>query len=366
MKVLCITNRSDRPEAELFVGLYESGVELTVCANPLGRYYAVLEKAGVRTIPMIVDSRFSPESIRSISRLLHTEHYDVVYCFNNKAISNTVFSLGRVNTRLITYRGVIGHLHSWSPASLTTHFHPRVRKIVCVCNAVRDYVNSRIAARGRAVTIYKGHRLEWYSDVGPVDLSSLGIDGDNFVVGFCGRNHPRKGFIDLAQSSYFLPRDLPIRFLFMGNMNENKRLVDVISKSPYRDRMHLLGYRDDALSVMASCDLLVFPSTEREGLAKVVLEAMSLGIPSIVTNVGCLPEIVEDGVSGLVVPPKDPEAIADAILRLFNDEPMRHKMGEMSQVRIKHRFNIEETIKKHLVLLEEVVNGHQRSEWWKH
>jgi len=359
--LLCITDRSDLPETELFIGLAKSGVDITVCCNPTGRHYNRLKAAGVKTIELIIKNRFSIRAVRAISAILDQNRYDIVYCFNNKAATNALFATRNRNISVITYRGIIGNLSLVSPTSLTSHLHPRVKKIVCVCNAVRDYVNDLSFAglrrhEKKAVTIYKGHDLSWY-DEKPADLTQFGIPEKSFVVGFAGRNRMRKGFIDLVDAAGFLPAGLPIYFLLLGRLEENKKLCSRIAKSPYSENIILTGFRTDAPSIIAACDVFAAPSTKREGLAKTVIEAMAHGIPPVVTNIGGLPELVEHGVSGYVIPPKNPKAIAEAIFSLYSDPRERARLGAAARDRIRTRFNVENTVAEHRSLFESLLHS---------
>lgn len=363
--LLCITDRSDLPETELFIGLARSGVDITICCNPAGRHYHRLETARVNTIELVIKSRFSIPAIRAISAIFDQRHYDIVYCFNNKAVTNALFATRNRDVTVITYRGVIGNLSLVSPTSLTTHLHPRVKKVVCVCNAVRDYVNGLSFAgfqrrEKKALTIYKGHDLSWYVEK-PADLSAFGIPEKSFVVGFSGRNRVRKGFFDLVDAAGLLLADAPIRFLLLGRLTENKKLVARIAASPCAGKIILTGFRTDAPSIIAACDVFVAPSTEREGLAKTVLEAMAYGICPVVTNVGGLPEMVEHGISGYVIPPKNPAAIADAIFSLYLNPEEKARLGKGARERIRTHFNVARTVDEHRSLFEKLAASAQRS-----
>jgi glycosyltransferase involved in cell wall biosynthesis len=106
---------------------------------------------------------------------------------------------------------------------------------------------------------------------------------------------------------------------------------------------------------MAACDVFVLPSLRREGLPRAVIEAMAYRTPPIVTNCGGSPELVEDGVSGLVVPPGDDGAIANAVRKLAADPAVREDMGKAARERIRLHFNIENTIRKTLKLYQAVL-----------
>jgi glycosyltransferase involved in cell wall biosynthesis len=358
-KALCITDRSDRPETELFIGLKKAGVEISVIGNPTGKHYHRLKEAGVDSYDLILKNRFDIQGIRFIRGILAQKHFDILYCFNNPAASNALIASRGMTLKIITYRGTIGNVSFLSPASWTTHLHPRVDRIVCVSNAVRDFL-VRMHCCGlrlqpeNVVTIYKGHAISWYL-THPADLNEFNIPGDAFTVCFAGRNRPHKGIDDLLNSAKWLPKDAPIHFILMGKLETDKRLCSLVEKSPFPDRIHLTGYRNDVPAVAAACDTFIMPSTKREGLSRAVIEAMSLATPPVVTNVGGLPELVVHQVSGLVVPPKDPAAIASAIMELYEHPDKKKKMGDQAKLRIQNQFNITTTIAKTQQLFEQLM-----------
>jgi glycosyltransferase involved in cell wall biosynthesis len=358
-KALCITDRSDRPETELFIGLKKAGVEISVIGNPTGKHYHRLKEAGVDSYDLILKNRFDIQGIRFIRGVLAQKHFDILYCFNNPAASNALIASRGMTLKIITYRGTIGNVSFLSPASWTTHLHPRVNRIVCVSNAVRDFLihiqlwKLRLKPEN-VVTIYKGHDIAWYQ-THPANLDEFHIPGNAFIVGFAGRNRPHKGIDDLLNAAEWLPKDVPIHFILMGKLETDKRLCRLAEISPFNDRIHFTGYRSDVPAVAAACDTFIMPSTKREGLSRAVIEAMSLATPPIVTNVGGLPELVTHQENGLVVPPNDPAAIASAIMELYEHPDKKKKMGEQAKLRIQNQFNIATTIAKTRQLFEQVI-----------
>lgn len=361
-KVLCFTDCSDLPETELFIRLKRAGVDIEVACNPAGRYFDRLRDSGVVTHEMIQKSRFSFKSIQQIRTLLGKRHYDILYCFNNKAASNVLLATrGHREYKIITYRGTVGNVSFLSPASWTTHLNPRVNRIVCVSEAVRQhlikmrFLGLKILAE-KPVTIYKGHDPAWYQS-DPADIAGeFNIPADAFVVGFAGRNRPHKGIGYLIESTYHLPPDANIHFLLLGRLTEDKALRKKISQSPYHDRIHLAGFREDAPSVFAACHAFVMPSTKREGLSRAVIEAMVQSTPPIVTNVGGLPELVIHNQSGTVIPPEDAGAIARAVLKLYTDPGEKKRLGANARQQIKEHFHIDQTVAQTRSLFENLMN----------
>lgn len=358
-RVLCFTDRSDLPETELFIRLYKAGADIEVACNPTGRYYDKLQRSGIPVHELTIPSRFSPRSMHAIRDLLGRRHYDILYCFNNKAASNVLLATGGKRYKIITYRGTIGNISFLSPASWTTHLHPRVDRIVCVSGAVGNHLATMrffgLSIPGdRPVVIYKGHDIEWYQSP-PANLSAeFNLPPDAFVVSFAGRNRPHKGISYLIDAARYLPVESSIHFLLLGRLEADKKLKRQIDSSPYSDRIHRVGFRENAPAVFAASDVFIMPSTKREGLSRAVIEAMACGTVPIVTDVGGLPELVEDHASGFVVPPKDAGAIAQAITKLYNNKKMAEKMGENARNRIRTRFHIDRTVKETMDVFEDL------------
>lgn len=359
-RVLCVTDKSDLPETELFIGLKANGVDIEVMCNPGGKYFGRLAQAGVPTVGLVLKNRLDIGGIRRIREQLGIKRYDILYCFNNPAAATALMASCGTPCKVITYRGVAGNVGFLSPGSWMTHLHPRVRRIVCVSDSVKSYFLSlhflgfRVHPK-KPVTIYKGHDLVWYRNP-PVDLTQFGIPGNAFAIGFAGRNRPNRGLNYIVDSARWLPKDAPIHFLFLGKLTDDMKLRRRIDQSPYRDRMHLAGFRNDAPAIAGACDTFIMPSVFKEGLSRAVIEAMAYGTPPIVTNIGGNPELVIHNDSGLVIPPKDPAAIAAAILELYSDPAKKKRLGENAKVRIETRFNIRETIFNTRRLFEEILN----------
>lgn len=358
-RLLCITDQSDLPETELFIGLKGAGVDITVMSNPAGKNYERLKKSQVPVRALALKSRLDPAGIKTISAQLKQNDFDIMYCFNNRAASNAILASRKRPIHIVTYRGTVGNVSFLSPASWTTHLHPRVGLIVCVSHAVRKYlVNLRLLGMrippSKVVTIYKGHDPAWYTHP-PADLSEFGIPRDAFVVGFAGRNRPHKGIDILVDSARWLPETASVHFLLMGDLKKDAQLCRKIAQSPFKKKIHLTGYRRDVPALVAACGTFIMPSTKREGLSRAVIEAMACKTPPIVSEAGGLPELVVNGESGLVVPVKDPQAIAKAISTLCHHPKKREEMGAAALERIQTRFNVATTVRETKTALERLI-----------
>lgn len=359
MRLLAITSHKDtlnsiRPEAELFIGLQRSGVEVTVMTEGDSVYVEQMQAAGIEIIDYSPKSKLSLDAVRKIRRTLEAGDYDVVYAFNNKAIANAAIAAIGIDVGFTTYRGQTGNINRWDPTCYLTHLNPRVDLIICVADAVRDSVRAEHPHPERVVTVYKGHDLSWYM-ASPGDLSAAGVPSDAFVVGCVANNRPRKGVAVLVDSAQFLPEDAPIHFTLIGSNMDDSKLTRQIAESPWRNKIHVLGFREDVPALLAACDTTVLPSIKREGLPKTVIESMVYSVPPIVTDTGGSPELVLDGESGFVVPTGDARAIAEAIIRLWRDPGLCKRMGENARERIATRFRVEDSVSRTRALFEQLM-----------
>ncbi len=358
IKSLAVTEGADRPTVESFIGMHRRGIDITVVCPSEHPNWQRLVDAGVPVIDIPLKKNFDKPGQQRLRDEVMNGQYDILHTFNSRAVTNGIAACRDLPVKIICYRGIVGNVSFLDPMSWKRYLNPRIDRIVCVCDAIRRYFLEMKPAflrmpKDRPVTIHKGHSLEWYRD-DPVDLAEFGIPEDAFVVACTASYRPRKGVEYLVAAMGLLPADVPAHLLLVGNMDA-KKLTRQIETSPAASRIHRAGFRTDAPAVGAACDAFCLPSTKREGLPRSVIEAMAYGVPPIVTDSGGSPELIERDVSGIVVPIKDPAAIAQAIERLYRDPDGRRAMGEAAKRRIDTDFRNEDTVTKTIALYRELV-----------
>lgn len=360
LKILFITNydkpgiHNIRPEAEMIIGLKRRGVDVEVMTRRRCYWGERLAEAGIPVHDFVPRRKFSLEAVRNIRRVLREGHHDVVHLFNNPAIVNGIVASLGLPVKVVTYRGQTGNISRWDPICYLTHLSPRVSRIVCVAEAVRQSLLGVVYDPAKLVTIYKGHDLAWYGDTVRANLRDLGVPEGAFAVCCVANSRPRKGADVLIAAAGLLPPGLPVHFLLIGQDMDQEPMRSLAAASPYRDNIHLIGFRENVLGVVAACDVAVLPAVKREGLPKTVIEAMVHRVTPIVTTTGGNAELVEHGVSGLVVPPGDAPALAGAIERLYRNPDETRRMGEAARLRIGLHFRLEDSVTAHLRLYEEL------------
>jgi len=363
IRTLCLTQGGDLPTCATFVGLRRRGVEIDVVCPSSHPNYQYLVDGGVNVIDMNITRNYSRSQVKQLRQMLADGDYDILHAFNSRALTNGLFAARGSNVKIIAYRGIVGNVSFLDPVSWFRFLNPRIDRVVCVCDAIREFFLEMKPAflRGhdsKYVRIYKGHSLDWYQDA-PANLSQFGIPEDAFVVGVVANLRPRKGIDDLIEATRYFPAASNIHILLIGRM-ESPELRKQIAASAYAERIHFAGFRTDAPAVIAACDVKCLPSKKREGLPRSVIEAMSYGVAPVVTDSGGSPELIIDGVSGLVVESKNPQSIAAGIVRLYEDRALCEGMGKAARQRIATSFRVEDTIDNTLKLYKELVAGFSR------
>ncbi|MCC5794991.1 MAG: glycosyltransferase family 4 protein [Chromatiales bacterium] len=352
----CISSHRDsetavRPEAELFIGLARAGVSMTVMTQADSVYAGRMAQAGIRIIDFAPQKKLSLAAVRFIRRHLKHERCDILHLFNNRAIANGLLAATGLPVRVVTYRGQTGNVNRLNPLARLTHLSPRIDRIVCVAEAVRRDLVANGVPPDRAVTIYKGHDLAWY-EAPPADLAEFGIAEGACVIGLVANARPRKGIPVLLEAARQLPAEAPCEILLVGSGME--RYAGLTADLPAQVRVHMPGFRRDADRLIAACQVAVLPALRREGLPKSVIEAMVHGIVPVVSDTGGNVELVENEVSGLVVPSGDAAALAAALARLIADPALRARLGAAARTRIATQFSLAQTVARTLAVYREL------------
>ena len=169
------------------------------------------------------------------------------------------------------------------------------------------------------------------------------------------RLHPEKGHIYLFEALSDIRRRIkkPVRLLVAGTGPFEADYRKQVQANGCEDIVSFLGFRKDSADLMAAADLVILPSVaEAFGLA--IVEALYIGTPVVATHVGGIPEIVDDGLDGILVPPSDSRALGDALIGLLNDEERRGKMAGAGREKVAARFRFDNMVRSYEQVYEDV------------
>ena len=223
---------------------------------------------------------------------------------------------------------------------------------------VSKYVAGRIVsfgiAAGRVRTIYNGVDLERFSPAQTKESyrEKLGICDERVKVAtYIGQLIPEKGLDTLLEAAMTIcGRREDFLFLIAGDGILKERIIRSIRERGLDSKIRYLGQRSDAEDIYRASDVCICPSVWNEAFGLVLAEAMACGVPCIASRVGGIPEVVEAGKSGYLVPPGDPAALANAIEALLDDDQVRISFSRRARQRAIEKFDLQDMVKHYIDL----------------
>jgi len=228
--------------------------------------------------------------------------------------------------------------------------HRRMQAIIAVSFSIlRELHDEERVPRDRLAVIHNGLDLAEFEDL-PVQRTraELPVDG-TFVMVVVANLIPYKGHSDLLKAIAIAKPDLPVdwRLLVVGRDDgTGEELRSLADRLGIEDKVHFLGQRNDVLPILCCSHVGLVPS-HQEGLSIAILEGMAAGLPMIVTDVGGSSEMVIDGESGLIVPPKNPQRLAEAIIKLAKEPDLRRRLGQSGRRLAQQKFSLELCVERH-------------------
>jgi glycosyltransferase involved in cell wall biosynthesis len=250
------------------------------------------------------------------------------------------------------------HKHHPLIGRLERRFHRAMDALVGNSQAVVNDLIAEGVPRDKVHLIYNGVTAALDLPDRDVARKAIGLEQNVLVGAVIANLIPYKGHRDLVEGLAAVSQSLPLgwRMLCVGRDEGIQRNLERLAEAHgIKENIQFLGERTDTTAFLAAADFCVLSSLE-EGFSNVILEAMAAGLPIVVTSVGGNPEAVTDQEAGLVVPPRDPKALGNAILRLAQDPDLRERLGAAAKRRVKHKFSLENCVESHNRLYEELMS----------
>ena len=349
------------------------------CLDRWGHFLEEIEQHRIPVSEYRINSLYKPGTVRQQLRFaadIRRYRIQIVHSYNFYANTFTLptAKLAGVPVIIASIRDTGVYL---SPAQ------KRVQRIVCRfadcilvnAEAIRRWLIEEGYQSAKIAVIRNGIDLSRFArkQDGTRLRLELGLPRRAPVVVMLSRLNPQKG-IDyfLEAAAYVRERCPKAHFLVVGDrfiLQDGVRQRDVAYQQELERRaarlglgrcMVFTGFRADVPELLAEAAVSVLPSLS-EGLSNTLLESMAAGVPVVATTVGGNTELIEDGVNGLLVPPRDPAALAEAICAILNDRDLARRLGQEARQRVVERFSLErmvsETQDLYVQLLERKTNG---------
>lgn len=300
----------------------------------------------IRFLPMGAPQRvwMSPRSVMRMRSLLRSIPHDVIHVHRDRALLYVLAATaGMEPPALISQRGTTRRFRHVVIA--VAHRSPCVHRIVAVAQAVKDSLVEQNVDAAKVEVVYGSFDVERF-DPARVDRArarrELGIADDQFVLLALGELNPRKDPATYIEAfARVMSTHANVVALHAGDAKSERRAeYERLGAERCGERLRFLGWRADVPELLAAADVVVNASVGDEGLTGTVREALAMGKAVVCTKTDGNPELVEDGVTGILVPRRKPDVMARAIETLLADSALRSRLGAAGRERVLERMTL--------------------------
>jgi glycosyltransferase involved in cell wall biosynthesis len=330
-------------------GLRAFGQRAAIVAHPGGELRKRAAE-GLELIPIAPRTEIDLTAAWRFSRLIKRLAPDIIHAHDPHGVAMTslALSMGSASSTrlpaLVASRRVDFHLKG------NAFSRWKYRQVDCFI-AASETIRQMLVADGvpaeRTVTVHEGIDVDHVTAAPAVNVhEAFWLPHGAPVVGNVAALVPHKGQRYLIEAAHLVVQQVPdARFIILGEGELREHLEHLVREHHLEKHVLLPGFRTDVLGCIKGFDLFVMSSVT-EGLGTSLLDAMACARPIVATRAGGIPEIVDDEVNGLLVPPRDHTAIAQAIVRALKDEQLRRTMGAAGFARVQARFTVERMVEE--------------------
>lgn len=337
------------------MGLRALGHRTLVVAHPSGELRQ-RAKEGLDVIALAPRTEMDLSAAWRLSRLIKQVKPDIIHAHDPHGVAMAAMALSMstqpakpplVASRRVDFRMQGNSLSRWK--------YRQVDCFICASDAIRQILLADGVPPLRAVTVHEGIDLSRVDAAPPANLhAELWLPHHAPLIGNVAALVPHKGQRHLIESAALVVRQVPdARFVVAGEGELRPVLERAIRDHHLEKHVLLLGFRPDVLSLHKAFDIFAMSSIT-EGLGTSLLDAMASGKPVVATAAGGIPEVVVDGETGFLVPPRDHEAMANSLVTLLKDEQLRQRMGRAGLVRARRKFSADRMVQQTLRVYERV------------
>lgn len=339
----------------LLAGLEREGVN-NLLACPRGSAIAEAARSLKRTTlwPLPMGGELDLTLLPRLRRLIHCQRPDLIHLHSRRGADLWGALAGRQAGLpvLLSRRVDNPEPRWWVGIKYRLYDH-----VITISEAIRQVLIREGVAAERISCVPSAVDSERYSS--PCDHTwfreHFAIPADHAVIAMVAQFIPRKGHALLLDAlPQILERHPRITLLLFGRGALREEIEQRVEMMGLRERVQLPGFRDDLDRILPCLDLVVHPAA-MEGLGVALLQAAAAGRPIIACRAGGIPEIVEEGVNGLLVPPGEPHALAAAVNRLLDDPQWAARLGETGRARVDTRFSIAAMVSGNLRLYRKLL-----------
>jgi len=321
-------------------------------AHPQGKLFTQSQKLNVNVRALVVRNELDLRAILRLRRLVRDEKYDVVHLHTKRAhalslwLPRGVEAPKYVVTRRMDYPVAKG----WYTHQL---YNRRVDGVIAISKPIVELLSGAGVDGQKIRLIHSGVDARRFEAIAEASEPNPDLS----VVGSVAVMEERKGHRYLLEAARLLKdRGHRIRYLLAGDGSLKSKLEETVRSLDLAEDVRFVGFVSDVAQFLAGVDIFASPSLY-EGLGVAVLEAMAAGKPIVATNVGGLAESVIDSVTGILIPPRDAQALAAAIAKLVEEKSLARQMGRKGAKQVQENFTLEKMAMKNEAYYYALLDG---------
>lgn len=308
-------------------------------------------EAGLPVLPLRMRSEFDPLAVFRLARRMKKSRCRLAHFHDahGLAVGSAAARRAGVPLRIISRRVDF-------PVKSRRKYTQEIDAIIAISEGVRKVLLASGIPPSLVQVIPSGIDFSPFEGVEPRDFlrREFSFAADEYLVGIVAALEDHKGHTYLLQASKIVKEQAPkVRFIVVGTGSLKMELDRQTRELGVEDIVFFLGFREDVPRILASLDAFVL-SSHHEGMGSSLLDAMASRLPVVATQAGGIPEVVMNNETGLLVPPRDPEALAQAILQLYRDRPLADRLARRGLEVVRRKFSAEAMAEKVIELYQQL------------
>jgi len=345
----------ERGFGQLSTAINRNRFQPLIAAHPGGQLEDIAQNRGVKFFPLDMNRKFNLKTLSAISKIINEYKIDIVHSMGARAdfftriAARNILSAKVICTIAMFVEGFDVNALRKALYKFADRYSSRfVSHYIAVSKALKQrLIQERKIAEEKIAVIYNGVELDRYN---PDRFNSNGfrkslvIDDDCKIVGSIGRLVYQKGFRYLIEAAKILhQKEDKLKIVIVGDGPEKKKLKRMAQTAGILDKCVFAGQRFDIPQILSEFDIFALPSV-LEGFPRVVIEAMAMGKPIVATDIDGVREELTHNRTGIIVPPRNPVALAEGIACLINDRRLADQFGSEARKDAGLRFDLKQTV----------------------
>lgn len=340
----------EKRTARLANHMDETRVKTFFAAHPDSHLYQNQTELGIEVFPVALRQIYDLFSIFRLVKLIKAHDIHIVSTHSGKDAW-----LGGMAARLAGVKCVrVRHLQT--PFRSTFSYKTLSDAVITVSEQVREYIISRGLSPERIHTVYTGIDTTRFCPADSNVREELGIAKETVVIGIIAVLRAAKRHKDLIEAFSKLPNAYNAELVIVGSGPQIHNIKSQIESLGLKNRVHMLGHRDDIPEILNSFDLFVLPSS-KEALGTALLEAQACGVPVIGSRIGGIPECIIENETGLLFDPENADDLRRKIEEILGDAALWKEFSKTAAEHVQSTFSVEKMVENTIAVYEQVLSG---------